>query len=88
MIELDRPSWHTRAACRRAPAELDFFVHGRKEQEALVEEWCSACPVRWECRADAIARGPYIDGVWGDTTKQLKALYDRAVSGRRARRSA
>lgn len=61
---LERPEWHTRAACR---GQVDVMFpksrhNARAWDEALAV--CTDCPVRRECHT-AANRGDEVHGVWG-----------------------
>jgi WhiB family redox-sensing transcriptional regulator len=93
----DRLKWQGRGGCRSEDPELFFPIGdtekrdergwrtgqaGRQADKALKVCW-SVCPVRAECLAWAVQMGPSIQGVWGGTTEQ-----ERAVTRRRVNRDA
>lgn len=71
LVEMRRPVWMRRAACRDMDTEM-FFARGSDVQLAL--QVCKKCPVRFECVRYARDNG-ITHGVWG------------GMSGRGRRRS-
>lgn len=57
---IDRPKWHSDAACREHP-ELNWFPHRGEPQTAQLAV-CDACLVRTECAAAGAFEH---DGIWG-----------------------
>ncbi len=74
-LNLGRPAWHTRAACR-GHGPHDFYVTSSRTEP--VRELCARCPVRNDCLADALERGDR-HGIWGG----LDANERRAIKVRR-----
>ena len=85
-----RPIWFDQAACRgigpgvffRANGGLRGPCPGRSTALAL----CDACPVAWDCLADALDRGEQ-DGIWGgfDLGEEQKARWRREQRARAER---
>lgn len=80
--------WVKQAACLDSTDEVRSFfccdetdtftilgqeVRGYAVQQSLVAEWCSACPVQWECARWAIANEMEC-GVWGMTRRDRRWL--------------
>lgn len=60
--------WWEEAACRKTPTRV-FLTPGL---EAKALEVCSDCPVRLECRADAMDDLEFNQGVRGGTTYEQR----------------
>jgi hypothetical protein len=73
LLNLNRPAWHLRAACRGRGAEA--FVGG--EPTPGVMATCRVCPVREECFEYAVSDASMV-GVWGGTTERERRV-DRKV---------
>lgn len=85
LLDLVRPAWHARAACRGAPLGVFFPPDMTRGQSYVDVGWsadaalsvCAGCPVADDCFAAAVGRGERW-GIWGGE--------DFAASRRRARR--
>lgn len=87
-------AWRKRSACRGANPEIvtmftctedeDFEILGRKVngfdvQSYLVEAYCLACPVQWECAREAVVYeeaegGDRSTGAWAMTRRDRRWL--------------
>jgi WhiB family transcriptional regulator, redox-sensing transcriptional regulator len=75
---LNRPAWHSEAACRQHP-EVDFFP-ARASAAGPAKAVCAVCPLRAECREWALAQPRNLDGVWGGLSRQDRAFPRRRIS--------
>jgi WhiB family transcriptional regulator, redox-sensing transcriptional regulator len=64
---LGRPGWMEQGACRSEDRSAFFPLLGGNAAKARA--LCSACPVRQQCLAYAMADAE-IAGVWGGTTER------------------
>lgn len=75
------PSWRQHAEC--ADAKLsDFYpeldgIGAKKHFQAIVERYCSACPVRAACLSTALTN--YESGIWGGTNERQRVAMRRAA---------
>lgn len=69
--------WTTRALCRRIDPDA-LFVQGAAQNRAKL--FCSGCPVRAECLADALDNRVEF-GVWGGMTERERRSLLRKHSG-------
>lgn len=65
---LERPAWHSRAACRGQGSATWFPTLGSTPKEA--RRVCATCPVLDECRAWALDQPADLAGVWGGLTER------------------
>lgn len=72
------PEWHLQAACAGIQNPDVFFSHGNSAEYEAALALCERCPVREQCRQDAIQHN--MQGIWGGTTRPER----RAVKERRA----
>jgi len=59
---LNRPAWHSAAACRDADSDLFFVGRGRSGKEA--KAICAVCPAVSSCREWALSQR-HLSGIWG-----------------------
>jgi WhiB family transcriptional regulator, redox-sensing transcriptional regulator len=71
---LQQPTWQQRAGCRNVRTEIFFPVRGACPDEAKLV--CSACPVRRECLAFALA-DQTLQGIWGGTSERERRTLRR-----------
>lgn len=71
---LQRPVWHSRAACRGVGAAVFFPTAGEGSEAARA--FCVRCPVADQCLADAMKTGG--PGVWGGTSARTRRAYRSA----------
>lgn len=76
-VDLLRPAWHARAACRGQGAERFFLARG--EHVGPAKAICSGCPVRAECLEAALA-DPWLAGVWAGTSARERERMRKAAS--------
>jgi len=83
--------WRRSAACRDVDPEI-FFPDAESDAErrmARAKAICARCPVREQCRQDAIERREPA-GIWGGTTPEQRVVIRRkqrrSKEGRPARR--
>ena len=62
----------TQAHCHGHAEEM--FVPGTRQNQA--KRYCTACPIRLECLAEALD-GPYEFGVWGGLTERERRALRR-----------
>ena len=75
-VELARPGWQRRAACRGKGTDRWFStIRGSDEAACAV---CEACPVRRQCLSYALAFPEPLQGVWAGTNEEERALMRRA----------
>lgn len=63
---LERPAWHTDAACSGKPMEWWFPDRGESVDPA--KEVCASCPVIDECADFAVTQGVHLVGIWAGET--------------------
>lgn len=82
LVELGRPAWHTRAACRglMAPGRAMFFP-GRGEPTDHARSVCATCPVTGPC-GQAGADEKF--GVWAGTSERQRRAERAARHAQRA----
>lgn len=72
---LERPAWHTLAACRARP-DVNFFP-AKGEPAEGARAVCAGCPVTEDCLADAIQHGDTA-GFWGGLSPKERRDLARA----------
>lgn len=86
-LNLGRPEWHIRAACRGADTALFLSGRGRSASTAAIAI-CAGCVVRDECLDYAMSDIELV-GVWGGTTteerRQLRRRGQQPRAGRQPR---
>lgn len=79
-LDINRPDWHTDAACRDQPLELWFpdwslFERSKPRPSTPTDAWswsphaaavCLTCPSQDPCLDYALRRN--VDGIWSNTT--------------------
>lgn len=78
-LDLARPRWHRRAACRGVDPDLFFPERGDFPTLAAARNVCAGCPVADLCMSYARDR-PERFGVWGGTTEQDRKELRRQAS--------
>lgn len=85
---LDRPpawqTWTPLAACRGMTDAL-FYPEPGQGRTDTARDTCRACPVRWECLADALGWEPSYHrfGVWGGLDGAQRIRVARALKAHR-----
>jgi WhiB family transcriptional regulator, redox-sensing transcriptional regulator len=77
--------WRDSAVCRGSNSEIFFpfaapGTEAGRRQTALAISFCSGCPVRTECLADALGNGIEF-GVWGGTAETERQALTRPMKG-------
>lgn len=88
MIEITRPSWHQRAACRGVDPAIFFPERGRSSLDAVAREFCSACPVSAACALEGLMLPQQLDhGMWAgmSTMDRRDARRRVGIGGPRAK---
>jgi hypothetical protein len=76
---LQRPAWHSRAACRGRGLTLWFPQRGQSLGPA--REVCADCPVKDECLAAALEMAMHTDhGVWAGTSERQRKQLRRVTA--------
>lgn len=83
-VLMERPGWWADAACRTAPADVNFFP-SKGASAAAAKAVCNTCPACEPCRETAIANDEE-HGVFGGTTadEREQIRRQRGLGQRRA----
>lgn len=84
----DSPDWRLSAACRDTDVDMvpEQDARGEPAVDAALAV-CEACPVTEACLAEALAWGPSLYGVWGNTTRAERIELLRGHPGPPQRRA-
>jgi WhiB family transcriptional regulator, redox-sensing transcriptional regulator len=75
-IDLLRPHWMHRAACRGQGFDAWFSTDEMEEEADAARRVCAGCPVRSEC-LDYALDGPIRHGLWGGLSPEERAALNR-----------
>lgn len=85
-LNLARPEWHQRAACRGAGPDLFHPSKGEVDSALKARTVCSTCPVSADCLLSALATPGSLDyGVWAATSPRERRAIRRRMGGPAAR---
>lgn len=88
MIEVHRPEWHQRAACRGTDPAIFFPEKGRSSLDAVSRQFCAVCPVSAACASAGLNLPQALDhGLWGglSVTDRRNARRRVGIGGPRAK---
>jgi WhiB family redox-sensing transcriptional regulator len=71
-------AWRADAACKGMDTAAVFFpARGQNGAVAAAKAICNGCPVKWECRTEAMV-DPMNSGIWGATSHRQRRALRRA----------